>query len=327
MTTSETSDLAASDTAEAAAPSGPVRLTTQLACGFAQLGLQANVWAGSLILLALFMESWQTGVFALVGTVVSTATAYALGVDRSSIDIGLQGFSGCLIGIALLIFLGPHPSTYLLAVGGAVLCVLLFAALSALLAPWSMPVLTAPFCVVCGVFVIAAPAFTRVWHGGSPAALPVRATTDADYTWTDLWHGFFTNFSQVGLSAHWYVGVIMLAALFVAGLRPALAAALGSAVSLLVACSLGAPPSEVAAGVYGYNAVLVAIALGTVFLPRSLASTIYTLAGVVTSTVLTASLNAYFTPFGGRTLTWPFIITTWLFLASVPSFPRIRRAA
>ncbi|TJZ51231.1 urea transporter [Streptomyces piniterrae] len=298
----------------------------QLARGFAQLSLQANVWAGGLILLALFVDSWQTGVFALLGTVVSTTTAYALGVDKSSIDIGLQGFSGCLIGIALLIFLGHHPSTYLLAVGGAVLCVLLFAALSALLAPWSIPVLTAPFCIVCGVVVIAAPAFTRVWHGGSPAALPVRATADVHYSWTDLWQGFFTNISQVGLSAHWHVGVIMLMALFVAGLRPGLAATLGSAVAVLVAWALGAPPGAVAAGVYGYNGVLVAIALGTIFLTGTVSSTLYTLAGVATSTVLTAALNAYFTPFGGRTLTWPFIVTTWLFLASVPSFSRIRRA-
>ncbi|MEV8020388.1 urea transporter [Streptomyces sp. NPDC086554] len=332
MTTSETwdtaaPDTAAPDTAEAAAPPGPVRLTVQLARGFAQLSLQANVWAGGLILLALFVESWQTGVFAVLGTVVSTATAYALGVDKSSIDIGLQGFSGCLIGIALLVFLGHYPSTYLLAVGGAVLCVLLCAALSTALTPWKIPVLTAPFCIVCAVVVVAAPAFTRVWHGGSPAALPVRATADVDYTWTDLWHGFFTNISQIGLSAHWYVGLIMLVALFVAGLRPGLAAALGSAVAVLLAWALGAPPSAVAVGVYGYNAVLVAIALGTIFLAGSVSSTTYTLAGVATTTVLTASLNAYFAPFGGRTLTWPFIVTTWLFLAAVPAFSRIRRTA
>ena len=292
---------------------------------FGQLGLQANVWAGGLFLLALFVGSRQMGVFGLLGAAVSTATAYIMGVNRGTIDLGLEGFSGCLIGMALFLVLGPHPATYLLTAGCAVVCVLIYAALTALLSPWRLPVLTAPFCVVGGAVMTAAPAFARVWHGVGPAALPVAATVHPAYTWTDLWHGFFANVAEVGLSAHWYVGAIMLVGLFVAGPRNGLAAVLGSAVAVLLAWALGAPPAALAAGVYGYNAVLVAIALGTVFLARTVAAALYTLVGVAAATVLTAALNAYFAPFGGRTLSWPFIITTWLFLAAAASFPRIRR--
>ncbi|WP_241779632.1 urea transporter [Streptomyces natalensis] len=326
MTTRDIANTAAPDTVETPAPPGPVRLTMQLVRGFGQLSLQANVWAGVLFLLALFVGSWQTGVFALLGTAVSTATAYALGTDKRTLDLGLQGFGGCLTGIAFVLFLGPAPSTYVLTAGSAVVCVLLYSALTTLLAPWQLPVLTTPFCIVCGAVMSAAPAFTRVWHGVSPAALPVSAPVGTAYTWTDLWHGFFTNISQVALSAHWYVGMIMLLGLFVAGFRQGLAAVLGSAVAVLVAWALGAPPDAVAVGVYGYNAVLVAIALGTLFLAGTVGRALYTLLGAATTTVLTATLNAYFAPFGGRTLTWPFILTTWLFLAALPAIPRIRRA-
>ncbi|MCX4672058.1 urea transporter [Streptomyces sp. NBC_01381] len=318
---------AAADTARPTAFPGPVRLTAQLVRSFGQLGLQTNVWAGGVFLLAFFVGSWRMGVFGLLGAVVSTATAYALGVDRGRIDLGLEGFSGCLTGLALFVFLGPRLSTYLLTVVGAVVCVLICAALTALLAPWRLPALTAPFCVVGGALLTAAPAFTRVWHGGSPAFVPVRATGGTRYTWTDLWHGFFANIAEVGLSAHWYVGAIMLVGLFVAGIRPGLAAVVGSALAVLLAWGLGAPPGAVAAGVYGYNAVLVAIALGTLFLAGTVSTALYTLVGVAVATVLTAALNAYFAPFGGRTLSWPFIITTWLFLAAATSFPRIRRTA
>lgn len=192
-------------------------------------------------MLAVFVGSWQAGVFGLLGAAVATAAAYAMGVDRRTIDMGTQGFSGCVTGIALYIFLGPHPSTYLLTIGGAVVCVLAFAALTAVLAPWKLPVLTAPFCVVVGVVLAAAPAFTRVWPGGSVAALPIAAAPGMEYTWTDLWHGFFANISQVGLSAHWYVGAIMLVGLFVGGIRYGLAAIAGSAVAVLLAWALGAP--------------------------------------------------------------------------------------
>ncbi|AJT66998.3 urea transporter [Streptomyces chattanoogensis] len=314
-------------TAEPPALPGPVRLAAQLVRSFGQFSLLTNVWTGVLFTLALFVSSWQGGIFGLLGAVVATATAYAVGVDRYIIDMGTQGFCGCLTGIALYVFLGPHPSTYLLTIGGAVVCVLAFAALTALVAPWRLPVLTAPFCVVVGAVLAAAPAFTRVWPGGSTAALPIAAAPGTGYTWTDLWHGFFANISQVGLSAHWYVGAIMLVGLFVGGIRYGLAAIAGSAVAVLLSWALGAPPAAVAAGVYGYNAVLVAVAMGGLFLARTVPNALYTLVAVAVTTVLTAALNAYFAPFGGRTLSWPFVITTWLFLAAAASFPRIRRIA
>ncbi|MFF4949734.1 urea transporter [Streptomyces chattanoogensis] len=314
-------------TAEPPALPGPVRLTAQLVRSFGQFSLLTNVRTGVLFTLALFVSSWHAGVFGLLGAVVGTATAYAVGVDRHTIDMGTQGFCGCLTGVALYVFLGPHPSTYLLTIGGAVVCVLAFAGLTALVAPWRLPVLTAPFCVVVGAVLTAAPAFTRVWPGGSTAALPIAAAPGAEYTWTDLWHGFFANISQVGLSAHWYVGAIMLVGLFVGGIRHGLAAVAGSAAAVLLSWALGAPPAGVAAGVYGYNAVLVAVAMGSLFLAGTVPNALYTLVAVAVTTVLTAALNAYFAPFGGRTLSWPFVVTTWLFLAAAASFPRIRRIA
>ncbi|MFG2285076.1 urea transporter [Streptomyces sp. NPDC048595] len=312
-------------TAEAPARPGPRRLATQLIRSFGQLSLLTNVWTGVLFMLAVFVGNWQAGTFGLLGAVVSTAAAYAMGVERRTIDLGTQGFSGCLTGIALYVFLGPHASTYALTIGGAVVCVLAYSALTAMVAPWRLPVLTAPFCVVVGVVLTAAPAFTRVWPGGSSAALPLAAVPGVKYTWTDLWHGFFANISQVGLSAHWYVGAIMLVGLFVGGIRHGLAAVVGSALAVALSWALGAPPAGVAAGVYGYNAVLVAVAMGGMFLARTAVNALYTMVAVAVTTVLTAALNAYFAPFGGRTLSWPFIVTTWLFLAAAASLPQIRR--
>ncbi|WP_258527886.1 urea transporter [Streptomyces sp. NBRC 110611] len=327
MISPETVQPAAPDTEKGTGLRGPVRLAAQLVRSFGQLSLLPNVWTGVLFTIAVFVGSWQAGVFGLLGAVVSTATAYAMGVDRGAIDLGTQGFSGCLTGIALYVFLGHHPATYLLTIGGAVVCVLAYAALTAILAPWRLPVLTAPFCVVVGAALAAAPAFTRLWPWpGGPAALPTAAVPGGRYSWSDLWHAFFANIAQVGLSAHWYVGLLMLAGLFVGGIRHGLAAVAGSAVAVLLAWGLGAPPAGLAAGVYGYNAVLVAVAMGGMFLTRTVPNALYTLVAVAVVTVLTAAMNAYFTPFGGRTLSWPFIVTSWLFLAAAPSFPRIRRS-
>ncbi|MFE2866307.1 urea transporter [Embleya sp. NPDC059259] len=293
--------------------------------GFGQVDLQPAVATGVLFLAALWVADWTVGLFAVIGTAVSTATAAVLGVDRGAIAQGLHGYSGCLTGIALVTYLGNHPSTYLLAVLGAILCPLLGAALTTLLGPYGLTPLTAPFCLVSGVMVLGAPSFDRIWHG-SPAALADTTARVDVLTWGDIRRAFFSNVSQIFLVQEWQVGLIMLLGLTFAGLRVVGFAALGSMVGILTAWALGAPNTLIAQGIYGYNAVLVAIAVGAVLLAGTVPNGLYALFGAAAATGLTAALTTLFKTFGGHTFTWPFILTTWVLMAAVPGLPRLRPA-
>ncbi|WP_282203396.1 urea transporter [Kitasatospora fiedleri] len=294
--------------------------------GVGQVDLQPQLLTGAFILAGLWAAGWKVGLFATLGTLVSTAAAHAFGVDRGSIALGLQGYSGCLTGIALITSLGNHPATYVLAAVGCVLCTVLTAALTTLLRPYGLTALTAPFCVVSGVMVLGAPSFARIWHG-APAPVADPTSGDTGITFSDLWHAFFANVSQVFLVDSWYVGLIMLVGLACAGVRVLLAAALGSVAGIVTAWALGAPTAQVSAGIYGYNAVLVGIALGAVFLAATPWNAGYALFGAALSTGLTAAVTSLFKPFNGHTFTWPFILTTWVLLAAVPQLPRLRAAA
>jgi urea transporter len=96
------------------------------------------------------------------------------------------------------------------------------------------------------------------------------------------------------------------------------AAFAGSLVGTLTAWAVGAPGDLVTEGIYGYNAVLVMIALGATFLAPTAINMAYAVVAAIFSTLMTASLAEFFAPFGGHTLTWPFNLTTWAFLAAVP---------
>lgn len=306
-------------------PDQPVPFLMETVRGFGQVDLQPNIITGAFILVSLWVAGWETGLFATITTAVSTATAYLLGADRGSIALGLQGYSGCLTGIALVTYLGARPWTYLLAVVGGVLCTLLLATLTTFLTPLGLTALTAPFCLVSGVMVLGAPDFERIWHG-APRAVSSATSGDTAMTWGDLWHAFFRNTAQIFLVDKWYVGLIMLAGLAVAGWTVAAFAAAGSIVGTLTAWAFGAPAALIANGIYGYNAVLVAIALGAVFLRLTVWNGIYALFGAAVSTGLTASLTSFFETFGGHTFTWPFILTTWALTAAVPLFSRLSKA-
>ncbi|MFG3255727.1 urea transporter [Streptomyces sp. NPDC048172] len=307
----------------------PVRFCFEVLRGIAQVDFMPNAACGAFFVAALFASGWQYGLYGIVGTAVGTAVAHGLGVDRERIGAGLEGFNGCLVAVAFAVFLGPgHASTWAMALGGAVVAAVVTGALVNLLKPWDLPTFTLPFCLIASVVTIAAPGFQRIWHEGSSlSALPRTAHGDAALNWGDLAHAFFANVGQIFLMPQWYVGVIFLIGIFVADLHAGFTACLGSAVGTATAWALGAPATGVVEGLLGYNAVLVAMALGSVFLARGPWTLVYAAVGAVASTVLTVAVTSFFSPFGGHTLTWPYILTTLVFLVAVPSFPRLRGLA
>ncbi|MEU8343289.1 urea transporter [Actinomadura meyerae] len=295
--------------------------------GVAQVDFQPSVWTGLLFIVALFVGGWQFGAFALLGVVTATVTAHLLGVDRDRISMGLEGFNGTLIGVALVLYLGADWSTVPLVIGGAVAGSVLTAAMNAVLTPYDLPTFTAPFCVVALVMAIGAPSYARVWAGHTNTAPPSATDPGTAMTWTDFWHGFFNGVGQVFFQDTWYVGLIFLVGLAVSSPLAAGAAAVSSLIGLLTGWWLGAQAADLGAGLYGYNAVLTGIALTGTFLVLSPAGAVYAVIGAATAAGLTAGLTNLFNVVGGHTLTWPFVLVTWVFLAAVPIFSRIRRPA
>lgn len=280
-------------TPEAApAPTGLKRFGLGSLRGVGQVDFQPSVWTSLLILAALWVESWEMGLFATIGAVVSTLTAQ---------------------------FLNVHHDT----VVAAVMCTLVTATLGRLLAPFGLKAFTGPFCFVALVMVLGAPSFERVWHGTPATAITPAVPKSPVVSWTDLWQGFFANFSQIFFAGTWYVGLIMLVGLFLAGWKVGIFAVIGSVVGLLTAWALGAPAALIGEGIYGYNAVLTSLAFGVVLLRSTPWNHLYTVVAAAASTGLTASLSVLFKVFGSHTFTWPFNITTWALLAAVPLLPRI----
>jgi urea transporter len=301
----------------------PVRFLTETVRGVGQVDLQAKLITGAVITVALFSAGWKPGVFGLLGAAVSTATAIALGVDRSRVVNGLEGYCGALIGIAAVTFLGLHLSSWLVAISGAMACTIITAAMGTMLGAWKLSPLTGPFCVVGTAIAIGGPGFERIWHGGASAALPSATTGSTALSFGNFVESLFTNVSEIFLLDKWWAGLIMLVGLGLASRKVMLAAFAGSLVGTLTAWAVGAPGDLVTEGIYGYNAVLVMIALGATFLAPTAINMAYAVIAAIFSTLMTATLAEFFAPFGGHTLTWPFNLTTWAFLAAVPVFNAI----
>ena len=91
----------------------------------------------------------------------------------------------------------------------------------------------------------------------------------------------------------------------------------GNLVALLVAYGLGGEHSAISLGLYGYNAILACMAVTIVFSTESNRYRI--ISGIVAACLtvpLTASITTLLLPYGLPALTFPFVLSTWLFLGA-----------
>ncbi|MGW1405085.1 urea transporter [Streptomyces sp. NPDC002403] len=284
--------------------------------GVAQVALVSSPWSGLLFTVALFVGGWRIGVYGLLGTASSAGAAVLLGADRQGVAKGLQGYCGCLTGIALVVRLGASWQTAVLAVLGAAVCSVLSAAAGRLLTQLGLPVLTAPYCLVVSALTIALP------NGPVTAGPAVRVPGFTELTAADAGRALCNNIGQIFFLDKWYAGLILLAGLLVASRAAALAAAGASALALLTACATGLPADRIVEGLYGYNAVLCAIALAATFLPRTPWTAGYAALAAMASVPFAAAWEAFAQPSGTTPFTWPFTVTTWLFLVAGPALGR-----
>ncbi|MGW4500537.1 urea transporter [Micromonospora sp. NPDC004336] len=304
--------------------------------GAAQVVLQNNPLTGLLILVAVGWGAFENGQprvlgGALVGLVVGTATALALGVDRASWRKGLFGFSPVLTGIAVATFLDDRPLMWLYLVLGAAGTTVVTLALNAVFKRWGLTAYTFPFVLTTWVLLMAAYQFDRftVMTQLSPGFPGEGPLSGGAFDW-GLVPAFLRGISQVFLTDSWVSGLIIVAALLVNSWSSALFAVVGTVGATLLALWFGADGASLEKGLFGFNAVLTAIVVGAVAHRPGAFATGYTLFGIALTLFVQMAMTTALTPLGIPALTGPFNVATWLLLlpdrhfAPVPNHERVK---
>ncbi len=106
----------------------------------------------------------------------------------------------------------------------------------------------------------------------------------------------------------------------------AIAGVVALVVATLTAQWLRVDPTPLHAGLYGYNAVLVGLALATFLAPGPLLWA-YVVLGAAVSVVATLGTANALKPWGVAALTFPFVLTTWLLLLATYGFSGLAGSA
>jgi urea transporter len=284
--------------------------------GVGQVFFCCNAVTGFIFLVALYIGGLTAGAAATVGVISSTVAAYLLGFSEDDIDAGLYGFNGTLVGPCLFLFLEHSPQLWLYVVLASILSSVVLAALMRILAPYRIPASTSPFVLTCWMFLVAVYAFDAFTRGPvlPPPNIPV-AVTGAGSVPADMWFAALTKgVSEVMFADSIIVGLLFLTGIAIVSLRGALMAASGAVIGVVVPMLLGANLSAIEMGLYGFNPVLTMMAVGWVFLePSGRSAALAVLAGILT-VVCQAGLANFLAPIGLPTLTFPFVLTMWMFL-------------
>jgi urea transporter/Ca2+-binding EF-hand superfamily protein len=270
-----------------------------------------NPVSGLLLLLALLVQSLPMAAYTLIGIAAANVFARALGCEKESRRNGIFGFNGALVGSAIGAFAdhgtGSSPLAWgLLVAGGACLTTLLVHTLGRRLhAATGLPPLTLPFCLVTWL------ALALVRASGHPSLQLVdpgplpQAGGALQALLLALPRGFGQVFLLPGLAS----GLLVLAAVAAASPLAALVGLMGAAASAVAGLMAGADPNGVALGLWSYNGVLTAIAIGGTFYAPTGPSLLLALLAAAVAGLLTPGV-AGLLPFGLPELSLPFILVT-----------------
>ena len=264
--------------------------------GIGQVMFQNNTLSGLLMLIGIFLNSWEMGVLAVSGNIISTLTAYISGYGRDDIKDGLYGFNGTLVGIAVGVFME-------LSIGS-----LLLMEVASCISTWiarlfsfqrSLPGFTAPFILsVWGLLGFC------TWI--MPDILLVSDAVNDTTQGINFFQTFSFGIGQVMFQGNIWTSLFFLTGILVHSRTAAFYTVLGALLPIPFAVLLGMDSETLNMGLMGYNGVLCAIALGD----RTLKSLVWTSCSVLLSVVLQIiGINL-----GITTLTAPFVVSVWVIM-------------
>ncbi|MEB3262721.1 MAG: urea transporter [Cyanobacteriota bacterium] len=281
--------------------------------GLAQVIFINNPLSGLVLLLAFLAQSPWTALLALLGISAAHATARQLDLQPGLRREGIYGFNGALVGCAVAAIAHlEHPLAVvawggLVLLGGALSTLVLEGLRRSLHPALGLPPLTLPFCLISWILL----AVGSFGPGSALALAEPVAPPVLDGAWQALAQGLPRSLGQVFLCSKLGSGLLVLLSVALASPLAAGLALLGALVGMGTGLLLGAPIEAIAQGLWGYNGVLVAIALGGIFYAPSLGSLAVALGGAALATLLQSAWSVSALQ-GWPSFTLAFVLATWV---------------
>ena len=256
--------------------------------GIAQVIVQPCSLSGLIILASIAVHSWKMALGAFFGAVIGTASAKFFNFDSKDLALGIFGYNATLIGIANIYL---FQTTVI-----SIIVFILSCVLSIFITNWipkylKLPAFTAPFVFITW-FIILIKDFINLKPSND-----VLNFSDNIHTM-----GLGEAVGQVYIQGNGITGVIMLVAILLCSKSSFVWALIATLCTWLIAHAVSYPDANIQNGLYGFSAVLTAIAL------QHMKPILFPLTGIA----LTVFVTQAFILSGWPSLTAPFVFVSWV---------------
>ncbi|XP_072920433.1 urea transporter 2-like isoform X3 [Hemitrygon akajei] len=197
----------------------------------------------------------------------------------------------------------------------SIMCPVLSSALTSVMERWDLPILTLPFNIAIWIYLAA----TGHNNNYFPQVLIQPINTPVNTTWSELSIPMLLRAIPVGVGQVYgcnnpWTGGILLFALMIASPIICLHATVGSCLGILAGLSLASPFHKIYDGLWSYNSVLACIAVGGMFYALTWQTHLLAIFCAIFSAYFGEALMNMVSLVGLPGCTWPFCLSTTLFL-------------
>lgn len=286
----------------------------------------------------LFLQGWPAGLALFAATLlnpnvaaaglISILSAYLfarqLEMDRSFLSSGFYTYNPLLAGLAIGYLFKLTPLTVLFLVSAGIFTFVLTILMNNLFSMWlKLPILSLPFVIISSIAYLASSKYSGLFVNGmyphGEAALARHLPEWASGFLTSLGAIFFLPTAEAGL----VIALVILLTSRILFLLAVLGYLCGTSVTALLTGSF----HEAFSDVNHFNSILIAMALGGVFLIPSRRSCVMAMIAVTASTMFLGSVQVFWSSWGipGFTLPFNFVCLSFIYVLGLVNYPLVAK--
>ena len=290
-------------------PSRLRRAAEAVLASYSQVLFARKPFVGVLVLAATFVVP-EVGAVGLLGVLLASGLALALGLDRESVRSGVLGYNALLVFLLVGALLDRSPAFWGLSAVLALAVVLVHVALSGAMGyHFRLPVLSLPFVIVGWLALLAVPYIRGMALVPKAPALELAALPGPELVDT-----FLRSLGAIFFQPHWTAGALVLLAMLLWSRIAVVHALLGFAVAVFADQFVFSFPPDFVHLYVGFNFIMTAVALGGIYYVPGPASMLLAAGGSLACGLASVGMINLLQPVGLPVLALPFNVTVLVIL-------------
>ncbi len=304
------------------APPEALGRTDVLANSFSEVLFLKNRYMGWIFVAITFTQP-NVGVGGLVSVLAAYLFSRLIGMDRAFLESGFFTYNALLVGLSIGYLFAIQPLTLFVIAAAGVLTFVFSVMLNSMLAYYMrLPILSLPFVLISSMAYLASYGYGGLYlsglnfhDAGVATALPV---------WLQ---GFFTSLGAIFFVPDLLAGIVIAAVILVSSRILFALALMGYVSGALGAGLLTGDINQSLLQINNFNYVLIAMALGGVFLVPSPRSFVIAAIGVAVAILLSSAVQLFWSKYGIPIFTLPFnlVTLTFLYVLGLVGFPLVAK--